>query len=364
MGAAKAGQQGSMSDTPNLQLPYIEAAQAQKHVTHNEALRNLDALVQLSIADRDLASPPASPNDGDRYLVASGASGDWAGKENLIAAWQDGAWQFHTPRTGWLIWVVDEESLLVFDGTAFVAPPLQNVSWLGVNTAADSSNRLAVRPNQILLTALNAADSGDGNVLTTLNKETAGDDAGFVFQQGFSSRALFGLLANDDFTVKVSPDGSTFHTGLVVDKDDGMVSIPEHSKFSASSNFDNYIAADTWTKLSFNTAIHNDQGDFSAASNHFIAPADGFYALGAQINFKENATLPSAIAMKFYVGGTAVAHAEQRYAGTIVSLGTSLSINALLDLTGNDQVDVRVLFSSNDGYVEADTCAFWGCKIA
>ncbi len=35
-----------MSDnSPRLDLPDIQAAQAQKHVTHNEALRVLDVLV-------------------------------------------------------------------------------------------------------------------------------------------------------------------------------------------------------------------------------------------------------------------------------------------------------------------------------
>ena len=59
-----------MSDaTTHLLLPYILAAQAQKHVTHNEALRLLDGLVQLSVLDRDLTAPPGSPADGDRYIV-------------------------------------------------------------------------------------------------------------------------------------------------------------------------------------------------------------------------------------------------------------------------------------------------------
>ena len=37
-----------MTDTPRLALPAIEAAQAQKHVTHNEALVLLDALTHLA----------------------------------------------------------------------------------------------------------------------------------------------------------------------------------------------------------------------------------------------------------------------------------------------------------------------------
>ena len=65
-----------MPDTStHLLLPYLLAAQAQKHVTVNEALRLLDGLVQLAVLDRHLTAPPASPADGARYIVASGATG-------------------------------------------------------------------------------------------------------------------------------------------------------------------------------------------------------------------------------------------------------------------------------------------------
>jgi Protein of unknown function (DUF2793) len=69
-----------MTSTPHLGLPLIAAAQAQKHVTHNEALFGLDALVHLAVRDRDLATPPAEPDDGDRYIVPVGAVGAWAGR--------------------------------------------------------------------------------------------------------------------------------------------------------------------------------------------------------------------------------------------------------------------------------------------
>lgn len=107
--------------TPNLTLPYIMAAQAQKHVTHNEALRALDALVQLSVRSRVAASPPATPVDGDRYIVPAAASGLWAGKTGRIAAYQDGAWQFFSPRDGWLAWVVDESAIVGYQGTTWSA---------------------------------------------------------------------------------------------------------------------------------------------------------------------------------------------------------------------------------------------------
>ena len=60
-----------MTDTsPILKMPYIQPSQAQKHVTHNEALRLLDAIVQLVVLTHDQNSPPATPEEGGSYLVA------------------------------------------------------------------------------------------------------------------------------------------------------------------------------------------------------------------------------------------------------------------------------------------------------
>ena len=108
--------------TPSLGLPYIAPQQAQKHVTVNEAVRMLDALVQITVLDRDLAAPPPSPTAGDRYIPGSGASGAWSGQDNMLAAYQDGAWAFYPPSAGWLAWVADEDRLYVYDGAGWVQP--------------------------------------------------------------------------------------------------------------------------------------------------------------------------------------------------------------------------------------------------
>ncbi len=68
-----------MAETTNLRLPWLEANQAQKHVTVNESLRRLDGIVQLAVESRGLVVPPASPVDGARWIVPAGASGAWAG---------------------------------------------------------------------------------------------------------------------------------------------------------------------------------------------------------------------------------------------------------------------------------------------
>jgi hypothetical protein len=198
-------------------------SQAQKHVTHNEAIRSLDALVQLAVLDRDLSVPPVSPADGDRYLVAAGGSDGWAGQDSKVAAWQDGAWAFFAPNPGWLAWVVDEERLIGFDGTAWIDAAVHSLNpapLVGVNAPADATNRLAVRSPATLL------DEEGGDHRLKINKAAASDTASLVFQSGYSGRAEFGLAGDDDWRVKVSPDGAAWTEALKVDRATGRVTLP------------------------------------------------------------------------------------------------------------------------------------------
>ena len=212
-----------MEQSANLQLPYIMPSQAQKHVTHNEAIRTLDALVQLAVLDRDLATPPVSPADGGRYLVAVGGTGAWAGRDGKVAAWQDGAWAFLAPQAGWLLWVADESRLIGFDGAAWVDAAVHSVNpalLVGVNTTADAANRLAVKSPATLFDA----ETGDHRL--KINKAAAGDTASLVFQSGYSGRAEFGLAGDDDWHVKVSADGTVWTEALKVDRTTGRVRLP------------------------------------------------------------------------------------------------------------------------------------------
>lgn len=209
-----------MEKTPNLSLPYIQAAQAQKHITHNEALRALDAIVHICILDRDLAAPPFAPGNGDRYLVAASATGDWLGQSGLIAAWQDGAWAFFTPQVGWLAYVADEGILVAFDGAAWSSVSASaSVPLLGINATADSTNRLAVRSDASLFDNVGAGHQHK------INKATAGDTASLLYQTGYSGRAEMGLSGDDKFHLKVSADGSTWYEAMVIEGAAGFVGL-------------------------------------------------------------------------------------------------------------------------------------------
>ncbi|ADH88050.1 conserved hypothetical protein [Ancylobacter novellus DSM 506] len=105
--------------TPHLALPLLAAAQAQKHVTHNEALLLLDAAAQLAVLDRTRTAPPSAPTPGDRHIVAAGAGGDWAGHVGEIALYDSG-WRFLVPRAGWRAYLAAERRTLLHDGTNWV----------------------------------------------------------------------------------------------------------------------------------------------------------------------------------------------------------------------------------------------------
>jgi hypothetical protein len=117
-----------MSDrSPALSLPLLMPSQAQKHVTHNEALMRLDMLVQLAVLSADQPAPPSQPGLGERHIVG------------------------------------------------------------------------------------------------------AGDTASLLFQTGWSGRAEMGTAGTDDFSIKVSSDGSSWHTALEIDRSDGRIRFPKGS---------------------------------------------------------------------------------------------------------------------------------------
>lgn len=123
-----------MSETQNLNLPLVAPAQAQKHVTVNEALSRIDALVHLSVESRNLPVPPATVEEGQSFLVADGASGVWAGQDGVVANYFNGGWQFLPPSKGWTCWVANEAVTLHHDGD----------KWLA-NALAQSTNGAALR---------------------------------------------------------------------------------------------------------------------------------------------------------------------------------------------------------------------------
>jgi len=128
-----------MTNTPNLALPYLAAAQAQKHVTVNEALDHLDGLVQLSVISSTLTAAPATPTEGDRYIVAASATGAWDGWDGSVAHFSGGAWLRLAPKTGWIAWDQAAGGIVSYD----------NVNgWSALPTGGGSGGPVTYNPFQ------------------------------------------------------------------------------------------------------------------------------------------------------------------------------------------------------------------------
>lgn len=204
-----------MPDTSaRLALPYIQPSQAQKHVTHNEALRQLDLLVQLRVAGFDAVTPPADPQDGNVYALGTGATGVWAGQDGRLASYTDTIWTFHDPQEGWLASALTDPALHIYTNAGW-QKLLDGLDTLGIGAAADAINRLSVAAQATLLT-----HEGAGHQLK-INKAAAPDTASLLYQSGFSGHAEMGLAGDNSFSVKVSPDGASWATALRLDKTTG-----------------------------------------------------------------------------------------------------------------------------------------------
>jgi hypothetical protein len=202
-----------VTTSTHLKLPFILPAQAGKHITHNEAIAALDTLAQLAVLDRDLATPPGSPAAGARYIVAASPTGAWSGKAGQVAAWDGAAWLFHAPEPGWLAFLVDENGLVVWTGSAWQSTVGLDgkLPMLGINATPDDTNRLAVGSEAVLFS------NPSGSVHVKFNKAAPGDTTALLYQTGFSGRAEIGTTGDDKLHVKVSSDGSAWTEALVVD---------------------------------------------------------------------------------------------------------------------------------------------------
>ncbi|WP_063291622.1 MULTISPECIES: DUF2793 domain-containing protein [unclassified Pseudovibrio] len=117
--------------TSHLKLPFLAAAQAQKHVTHNEALALVDLVVQLCVVSNSVSAPPAGPAEGERYIVPAAATGAFAGQESKIAAFDGDIWRFLAPVEGWAAWVQSLGAMQVYSDGKWIG--YSSVAGLGVD---------------------------------------------------------------------------------------------------------------------------------------------------------------------------------------------------------------------------------------
>jgi len=270
--------------TTNLEMPYILSSQAQKHITHNEALQRLDATVQLVI-QQALDTPPGAPFEGQCYAVLDAPTGAWSGKAEKIAVWQDGAWLFITPRPGWIGWFVAAARQQIWTGSDWQdLPSASEASFaiVGVNASGDTTNRLSISSTASLFN-----HAGQGHQMK-INKAASGDTAALLFQTNWSGRAEMGLAGNDDFEIKVSLNGADWHTALKT-LGNGAVLFPNRPLVRATYG-ETAMTPTSGTFSGFGTLSLN-QGGFalgaavpSGSGNRLVVPVTGFYLVTVNVS--------------------------------------------------------------------------------
>tara|TARA_R110002020_G_scaffold80747_3_gene201213 strand:+ start:16145 stop:17305 length:1161 start_codon:yes stop_codon:yes gene_type:complete len=281
--------------SPRLALPRLQPAQAQKHVTVNEALARLDILVQMQVAGLDETTPPASPPEGAAYGVGPGATGAWAGQDGALAAFVSGGWIFLDPAPGWRVWDAGAGALKIWDGAAWVLPEAarDNLGGIGIATTSDATNRLSVQAPAVLL----SHDGDDHRV--KINKAAAGDTAALIYQSDWTGHAEIGLAGSTDLTVKVSQDGTAWTDALVIDAGDGTV-----TGAAVQSSATDADAGRLMTTGAFGlgeTSLPPFFGDFDATDT-----PSGFYRMtGATLNRPAGTTAGSVAVLRQSGGGFA-----------------------------------------------------------
>ena len=219
-----------MTSSNNLGIPFVVQSQAQKEVTINDAISILEAMQNRGVADKDLATPPPSPANGDAYIIAASPTGAWSGKAKYIA-YYNASWKFISPNEGLMVWVNDEDKIYVYNGASWNAyGDLNSLAMLGVNAMPDATNRLSVNTDAVLF------NNNGSDIRAKLNKNAAANTASFLFQDAFSGRAEFGLIGDDDFRLKTSADGSAWNNSFRALKTDGSVDFLSGIRFGGGSS--------------------------------------------------------------------------------------------------------------------------------
>lgn len=105
--------------TPRLGLPLIQPGQAQKEMSHNEALARIDLLVQPAVVAIGVETPPANPVAGQCWIVGPAPTGLWSGRADTVAGWTAGGWRFVAPTPGMTVPLAGASGFAQWDGTGW-----------------------------------------------------------------------------------------------------------------------------------------------------------------------------------------------------------------------------------------------------
>jgi hypothetical protein len=218
------------TDGPNLGQIEYEAQGAVWYSALKEFLRAADGLVMPAVQDKDLTTPPSTPTNGDRYIVASTATGAWATHEGKIARYNGSdttaGWEFYTPKEGWSVYARDENAWYLYNGSAWVAESaLVPDGSLSLAKIADQSSGIIVGRTATGTGPVSALSATA--VLTLIGAATVAEAKSEILEYALSDEATALTAATSVLTVRV-PFGCTLtavRASLSVTSSSGLVTV-------------------------------------------------------------------------------------------------------------------------------------------
>lgn len=266
----------------------------------------------LSVKDRDLTTPPASPAAGDTYIPAASSTGAWAGKDGQIAVWSGSAWIFGTPRAGWGAYIEDEDVRVTYKGGAwsidasggsYTDEQVRDVIGaalsagtgvtISVNDAGDSITisldtateaeriRDAIGAALIAGTGISITVNDAGDTITIEN--TAGGGGSYTDEQ---VRDVIGaaLVAGTGISITVNDAGDTITISSSLDK--ALVSLTTAANSHSSS---------TWAKIPIDNVEYDTNSIWDATNKRFIPKKAGYYHIDMRVRRNTSATLVAGV---------------------------------------------------------------------
>jgi hypothetical protein len=214
--------------TEILTLDEIVESQANKYLTHNTALRQIEAKT-IRVISRTTSAQPATPTAGDTYIVPASATGDdWSGEDGKLAHYYNSAWAFYTPFEGQRLWVNDEDDIIVYDGSSWTAfadiyASVDSPALTGTPTAptaAAGTNTTQIATTEFVSTAVSNLIDSAPDTLDTLNEIAAAinDDPDFYTTVSAKMSDVV-----DDTTPQLGGDLDTNGNDILVATDDKII---------------------------------------------------------------------------------------------------------------------------------------------
>lgn len=338
--------------TPIAGLPEISENQANKAITHNQSLRQLEINFGAVIS-RLLTAPPVSPADGDLYIPATGASGAWLGQQNKLLQWTNGGWHIYNPFQYQRVWSIADSAYLIYVGS----------SW-SVITGSGDMTKSAYDTNDD--NKVNAADTADVIAGNPTAGQYYGTPAGSTTKGFYDLPSAGGggdmsknVYDPDDDGVVVAAEvateiagtpGNNQYYGTNSSGVKGFHDLPLVAGLGAyvvNTNPQNLVA-NQLTTVNFNSAITNTGGFWSPQNpTRLTIPITGLYLVSFQCRINGNVTATQ-IAPFLWANNSFTIAADQR--SMTNQLAPDLFIFAIFRFNQSDYIEPRIWLQSTASY--------------